>query len=258
MLDNKGFDLWADKYDSAVEMSAADNTYPFAGYGEVLGRIFRIVTRAPGAVILDVGFGTGALATRLYEKGCAVYGQDFSARMIELAREKMPEAVLVQGDFSKGLSPALRTRSYDYILSTYALHHLSHAEKLSLIREMLSCLRPGGQLLIGDVAFRTQADLEACRAETGSEWDEDETYFVCEEMKAAFPAMIYEQISHCAGLMILPGDRGAASISEDLRLYIPRPEDGWFYRKMLSDPATMAYNAPWFPPDGCIPDPDSD
>ena len=44
----------------------------------------------------------------------------------------------------------------------------------------------------------------------------------------------------------------------ELRLYIPQPEDGWFYRKMLSDPATMAYNAPWFPPDGCIPDPDSE
>ena len=40
----------------------------------------------------------------------------------------------------------------------------------------------------------------------------------------------------------------------ELRLYIPRPEEGWFYVKMLSDPATMAYNAPWFPPDGCIPD----
>lgn len=40
---------------------------------------------------------------------------------------------------------------------------------------------------------------------------------------------------------------------QPLRLYIPRKEDGWFYVKMLSDPATMAYNSPWFPPDGCIP-----
>lgn len=39
----------------------------------------------------------------------------------------------------------------------------------------------------------------------------------------------------------------------DLELYIPRKADGWFYVQMLSDPATMAYNAPWFPPDGCIP-----
>ena len=41
--------------------------------------------------------------------------------------------------------------------------------------------------------------------------------------------------------------------NDALRLYIPRPEDGWFYVRMLTDPATMAYNAPWFPPDGCIP-----
>ena len=43
-----------------------------------------------------------------------------------------------------------------------------------------------------------------------------------------------------------------------LQLYLPRLEDGWFYVKMLSDPATMAYNAPWFPPDGCIPYPEEE
>jgi RimJ/RimL family protein N-acetyltransferase len=41
--------------------------------------------------------------------------------------------------------------------------------------------------------------------------------------------------------------------TDELRLYVPRKEDGWFYVQMLTDPATMAYNAPWFPPDGCIP-----
>ena len=44
----------------------------------------------------------------------------------------------------------------------------------------------------------------------------------------------------------------------DLCLYIPHPEDGWFYVKMMSDPETMAYNAPWFPPDGCIPEPETE
>ncbi|MBQ8161913.1 MAG: GNAT family N-acetyltransferase [Clostridia bacterium] len=47
-------------------------------------------------------------------------------------------------------------------------------------------------------------------------------------------------------------------MNHELQLYIPRPEDGWFYVKMMSDPETMAYNAPWFPPDGCIPDPESE
>ena len=44
----------------------------------------------------------------------------------------------------------------------------------------------------------------------------------------------------------------------DLELYIPKKEDGWFYVKMLSDPETMSYNAPWFPPDGCIPNPEEE
>ena len=42
--------------------------------------------------------------------------------------------------------------------------------------------------------------------------------------------------------------------NDALELYLPKPEDGWFYVKMMRDPATMAYNAPWFPPDGCIPE----
>ncbi|MBQ6476046.1 MAG: GNAT family N-acetyltransferase [Clostridia bacterium] len=41
--------------------------------------------------------------------------------------------------------------------------------------------------------------------------------------------------------------------SNELELYIPQQNDGWFYVQMMSDPETMAYNAPWFPPNGCIP-----
>lgn len=44
----------------------------------------------------------------------------------------------------------------------------------------------------------------------------------------------------------------------DLQLHIPKKEDGWFYIKMVTDPQTMAYNAPWFPPDGCISHPEEE
>ena len=172
----------------------------------------------PNAVVLDVGFGTGTLTTKLYEKGCTLYGQDFSARMIELAKEKMPDAVLIQGDFSKGLDTALREKSYDFVISTYALHHLDYAGKLSLIRELTDCLNPGGRLLIGDVAFETNADLDACRLKAGDEWDEDEIYFIRDEMKKAFPEMEYEKISECAGLMTLQRDSGKAAAAGDLQL----------------------------------------
>ena len=42
MLNDKGFDLWADGYDKSVGISDEGNTYPFAGYKKVLGYIFQV------------------------------------------------------------------------------------------------------------------------------------------------------------------------------------------------------------------------
>ena len=44
----------------------------------------------------------------------------------------------------------------------------------------------------------------------------------------------------------------------ELSLYIPKPDEFRFYEQMMTDPVTMAYNAPWFPPDGCFPNPRED
>ena len=151
MLDNQGFDLWADGYDRAVGVSDEENTYPFAGYRDVLGTIFQTIMKKPGAVILDIGFGTGTLTAKLYECGCTVYGQDFSARMIELASEKMPGAHLYQGDFSRGLAHPLLRQRYDFIVATYSLHHLTDEQKVSFLHTLRNLLNPGGnplQLLV--------------------------------------------------------------------------------------------------------------
>lgn len=46
MLDNnKGFELWADGYDKSVGVSDEENTYPFAGYKDVLGTIYKPLWR---------------------------------------------------------------------------------------------------------------------------------------------------------------------------------------------------------------------
>lgn len=94
MLDQDGFNLWADGYDKSVGISDDVKSYPFAGYKEVLGIIFKEVMKKKNASVLDIGFGTGTLTTKLYEHGCQIYGQDFSSRMVELASAKMPEAHL--------------------------------------------------------------------------------------------------------------------------------------------------------------------
>ena len=205
MLTNEGFDLWAGAYDRSVGLSDDDGTYPFAGYKAVLGEIYRRVLSSDARTVLDIGFGTGTLSVKLYARGLHISGQDFSARMIALAREKMPEAQLVQGDFSLGIDEALAQKQYDAIISTYALHHLTDAQKVSLISDLQGLLRPGGCIYIGDVAFGTRTELERCQEACGDAWDDDEVYFVYDELRAAFPSLRFEPMSHCAGLLILEG-----------------------------------------------------
>ena len=149
MLNNSGFDLWADEYDKTVGISDEENSYPFAGYKEVLGCIYQIIMEKENAVVLDIGFGTGTLTAKLYEHGCSIYGQDFSARMVELASGKMPLAHLYQADFTQGLAEPLQCRRYDFILATYSLHHLSDNQKITFLKNLLPLLNQDGKIIIG-------------------------------------------------------------------------------------------------------------
>ena len=203
MLSSKGFDLWADDYDKSVGLSDEDGTYPFAGYKAILNEIYNRVLSASAKTVLDIGFGTGTLTTKLYEQGCEIYGQDFSDRMIALAQEKMPNARLFQGDFSNGLAEPLMQQKYDAIIATYSLHHLTDLQKVNFLKSLLFLLHEGGCIYIGDVAFETRAALQKCMEETGNEWDGDEIYFVYDELRAHFPSIQFKQMSDCAGLFTL-------------------------------------------------------
>ena len=203
MLDNKGFNLWADGYDKSVGVSDEDNTYPFAGYKKILGSIYKTIMEKPNAIVLDIGFGTATLATKLYENGDVIFGQDFSSRMIELASEKMPGAHLYQGDFTQGLVEPLKQQSYDFIVATYSIHHLTDDQKILFIRELLERLNDGGRILIGDVAFESRDELDECREKCGAQWDNDEIYCVANELRSEFPSLSFEKMTFCSGILML-------------------------------------------------------
>ncbi|MBR2639598.1 MAG: class I SAM-dependent methyltransferase [Oscillospiraceae bacterium] len=203
MLDSKGFDLWANDYDKSVGISDEEKTYPFAGYKDILNAIYCRILSASAKKVLDIGFGTGTLSSKLYENGCMIFGQDFSENMIEAAQKKMPDAKLFCGDFSKGLLKPLTEQKYDAIVATYSLHHLTDGQKEIFIKSLVPLLNDGGSIYIGDVAFSSRTELEKCRNIAGEEWDEDEIYFVFDEIKKAFPKMRFEQFSACAGLLSL-------------------------------------------------------
>lgn len=203
MLDNKGFDLWAEGYDKSVGLSDEENTYPFAGYKNILNAIYNHVLSAHAKNVLDIGFGTGTLTSKLYEQGCTIHGQDFSTKMIQHSLKKMPDARLYQGDFSKGLVSELKQEKYDAIIATYSLHHLTDIQKRSFIENLLALLNENGRLYIGDVIFETRKQLEECQIQAGNEWDNDEIYFVYDELKKFFPKLEFKPFSSCSGLLTL-------------------------------------------------------
>lgn len=124
--------------------------------------------------------------------------------MIELASEKMAGAHLYQGDFTQGLVEPLQAQNYDFIVATYSLHHLTDEQKVSFLRVLQDHLNPGGQILIGDVAFENRSQLEQCRKDVGDEWDDDEIYFVVDELKGEFPELGFKRTSHCSGVLSIP------------------------------------------------------
>ena len=205
MLGSKGFDLWADGYDKSVNLSEEADEYPFAGYKKVLAGIYGIIKSGNGKKILDVGFGTGVLSKKLYDEKYLVYGIDFSGRMIEIAKQKMSDAVLIQHDFSQGLPPELAGETFDYIICTYAIHHLEDAQKVNTLREWMEHLTEGGKILVGDVAFETLDEMECCKVRSGEEWDEDESYPVAEVLKQEFPSLQFQKMSFCSGVFSFSG-----------------------------------------------------
>ena len=85
----------------------------------------------------------------------------------------------------------------------YSLHHLTDAQKSGFLSDLRNYLKENGKIIIGDVAFETRNDLERCKLKTGETWDEDEIYFVVEELRKDFPGLSFTQMSNCAGVLIL-------------------------------------------------------
>ena len=149
------FDQVADKWD---EMSRA-----FFGDG-VRNAAMRAAGITPGAIVADVGTGTGFLAEAALNAGARVIGIDMSEGMLDQARSRFAgrDFEARAGDID---TLPLATDEADAVLANMVLHHApdpSHA-----IREMARALKPGGTLVITDADTHTHDWL---RSEQHDRW----------------------------------------------------------------------------------------
>jgi ubiquinone/menaquinone biosynthesis C-methylase UbiE len=100
---------------------------------------------APGSAILDVGCGSGYIASMLEKKGFRVTGIDISTRMLELAKTNAPHATFLRMDMKKLEFP---NESFDGITCLYSIFHVPRRYHLGILKQFRRVLKPTGFLAI--------------------------------------------------------------------------------------------------------------
>ena len=131
-----GYDRWAKVYDhDANPLPALEEPHVRGALGDVRGR-----------EVLDLGCGTGRHTAWLVEAGARVTAVDFSAGMLEQARERVPGGGVrfVTHDLHDRLPFA--DASFDAVVSGLVLEHLRDLS--AFFAEARRVLRPAGRAVV--------------------------------------------------------------------------------------------------------------
>ena len=200
------YDDWAGHYDQNL----SDGTVPvsFEGYEDVLNEAVQQARVASGMSVLDLGTGTGNLAALFIDKGCEVWGMDFSKNMLAKAREKLPSLHTVLADLGDKSWSHSMGRRFDAIVSAYTWHEFDLAYKLGLLKQLSGeFLSTGGRVVIADIAYPDQNARAQAAQRWGLLWSKAEHYWAADETIAACNSMglscTYKQVSSCAGVFVI-------------------------------------------------------
>ncbi|WP_409343068.1 MerR family transcriptional regulator [Paenibacillus sp. MBLB4367] len=159
--DRWGFDRLAETYDAELNGSfGEENTAGvYVGYYEAaLDRVAELVAPRQGEAGLDIGAGTGNLAAKLAAAGAAMVGVDQSREMLKRCAGKVPGLETKIGNF---LALPCFDQQFDFVVTSFAFHHLTDEQQPLALEEMNRVLKRGGRLCIAD----WMADDKAHRAE---------------------------------------------------------------------------------------------
>ncbi|UPK43579.1 methyltransferase domain-containing protein [Paenibacillus pabuli] len=126
----------------------------YDNYDEALEQTASWISPVPGEKGLDIGTGTGNLAGKLLERGAAMTAIDQSREMLRTCRTKYPEMHVKLGNF---LALPFADQSFDFVVSSFAFHHLSPDQQQLALQEMQRVLTARGRICLTDLMFADAA-----------------------------------------------------------------------------------------------------
>ncbi|MFB5191378.1 class I SAM-dependent methyltransferase [Alicyclobacillus fastidiosus] len=94
--------------------------------------------------VLDIGCGTGIPLTRhLVSYGARVTGLDISAKMLEKARQIIPEVTFIRSD----ITSCMINSNFDGVLAWDSLFHIPLEKQINTLKKVIRLLRPNGVAL---------------------------------------------------------------------------------------------------------------
>jgi tRNA (cmo5U34)-methyltransferase len=142
-MDDVAINLWGSAEHALGYLARAD-TIPHRREGEAALLEWLPATTAR---VLDLGSGDGRLLTlvRLARPDATAVALDFSATMLDRLQSRFaadPQVRVVAHDLDAPLPRSLG--AFDAIVSSFAIHHVSHPRKRALYAEVFAHLHPGG------------------------------------------------------------------------------------------------------------------
>lgn len=125
--------------------------------------------------LLELGCGDGALTEELLEtnNGVSATLLDGGEGMIQRAKERLKgyqNTAFMQATFQDLLGGKIKLETYDFIVSSMAIHHLEMDEKAHLFRHIASWLKQGGHFVDVDVVLPPSEELEEWYFDIWKDW----------------------------------------------------------------------------------------
>ena len=109
----------------------------------------------PGQQVLEIGCGTGNLTVMLQQRHprIDVVALDPDAHALDIARQKAERAhCTIQWVQGFGDAIPYPDSSFDRVLSSFMLHHLTHDEQRATLTDVFRVLKSGGSMHVVDFA----------------------------------------------------------------------------------------------------------